>query len=416
MAPQITDQLNYLFFDLNSYFASCEQQDRPELRGRPIGVVPMENVASTCCLAASYEAKAHGVKTGTTVAEARRLCPGIIFVKVRPALYVHYHEKIVPVVESCVPVETVMSIDEMACRLTGSQTDEVKATALALQIKARVREKVGACLTSSIGLAPNRFLAKVASDMQKPDGLTVLRKSELPGALYRLQIQDLPGIGPRMNRRLALVGVRTVETLCALTRAQMRRLWGGILGERFYLWLRGEEPYVPPSKTRCMGHQHVLSPELRTWTGAYTVLQKMLFKAAVRLRRGQFYARRIGIHIKIIGVPKEESYYEDALKVHESQDTLVFARALESLWAQVPHHQGRPLRVGVVLFDLIPASEHQYSLFENPRRETLARVIDELNERYGRGTVEYALYRQAAQAAPTRIAFSRIPKLDEMDP
>ena len=112
--------VNWLFVDLNSYFASVEQEDRPELRNRPVAVVPMLT-DTTVCLAASYEAKALGIKTGTTVRDARNLCPEIIFVEARHQLYVEYHHRIIAAVESVLPVSAVLSIDEMACRLIGRE-------------------------------------------------------------------------------------------------------------------------------------------------------------------------------------------------------------------------------------------------------------------------------------------------------
>src|SRR5579864_8717538 len=114
--PSCGPTVNWLFLDLNSYFASVEQQDRPELRGKPVGVVPML-ADTTCCIAASYEAKAFGVRTGTIVADAKRLCPEIILIEGLHELYVDYHHRVVEAVESCLPVTAVCSIDEMACRL-----------------------------------------------------------------------------------------------------------------------------------------------------------------------------------------------------------------------------------------------------------------------------------------------------------
>jgi len=120
--------LRWLYVDFNSYFASVEQQERPELRGKPVGVVPMLT-DSTCCIAASYEAKAHGVKTGTMVPEARRLCPGMLFVVARHELYVEYHHKIVAAVDTCIPIEQVHSVDEMSCRLIGREREVRHAVA-----------------------------------------------------------------------------------------------------------------------------------------------------------------------------------------------------------------------------------------------------------------------------------------------
>ncbi|MGH9480975.1 MAG: DNA polymerase Y family protein, partial [Terriglobales bacterium] len=162
--------VEWLFLDLNAYFASVEQQERPELRGRPVAVVPLVT-PNTVCIAASYEAKPFGVKTGVKIHQAQRLCPELMLVEARPRLYVEYHEAIVKAVESCVPIAHVMSIDEAACRLLGLERWLPNALAIAQAVKQAVRS-VGDTLRCSIGLAPNRYLAKVASDMQKPDGLT----------------------------------------------------------------------------------------------------------------------------------------------------------------------------------------------------------------------------------------------------
>ncbi|MDE3199587.1 MAG: DNA polymerase, partial [Acidobacteriota bacterium] len=150
--PADHNLLNWLFVDLNSYFASVEQQVRPNLRNRPIGVVPML-ADTTVCIAASYEAKAYGVKTGTVVADARRLCPGIEFVEARHEIYVEYHHRVIEAVESCLPVSAVLSIDEMACRLLGRERPLLAALELGRLVKARIRERAGSQLRSSVGLA-----------------------------------------------------------------------------------------------------------------------------------------------------------------------------------------------------------------------------------------------------------------------
>ncbi|NUN97041.1 MAG: hypothetical protein HUU16_12775 [Candidatus Omnitrophica bacterium] len=229
--------VRWLFLDLNSYFASVEQELHPELRGKPIAVVPLM-ADTTFCIAASYEAKAFGVKTGTRVDEAKRMCPGLLCIQARHDHYVEYHHKIVDAVESCVPVHAVISIDEMVSKLTGSQQNTDKARSLALSIKATIREKVGSTLRCSIGLATNRFLAKVASDMQKPDGLTVIEQKDLPDILLTLQTRDFPGIGPRMEKRLQEHEIFTVKQLLDCSETTMRKIWGGVVGERFWHLLR----------------------------------------------------------------------------------------------------------------------------------------------------------------------------------
>ena len=146
--------MEWLFLDLNSYFASVEQQERPELRGRPIGIVPLIT-EHTCCIAASYEAKAYGVKTGVSVEEAKQRCPHIQLIEARPKLYVEYHHRIVEAVNSCIPVTCVMSVDEMACRLMGRERALPNATTIAVDIKQSLRTVgINAAMLSRAGSQP----------------------------------------------------------------------------------------------------------------------------------------------------------------------------------------------------------------------------------------------------------------------
>ena len=192
--------LNALYVDFNSYFASVEQQLVPELRGKPVGVLPVM-AETTCCIAASYEAKAFGVGTGTSVRDARKLCKDIVFVEACPPLYVEMHHKLIAIVESCTPVEEVRSIDEMVCSLTGSQQKTDNALKLAAKIKHEMHKQYP-YIKCSIGIAPNTFLSKVASNMQKPDGCIVIEQHEVPEKLFRLKLRDLNGVGRQMEARL----------------------------------------------------------------------------------------------------------------------------------------------------------------------------------------------------------------------
>src|SRR5476651_220485 len=170
----LPDTLRWLYVDFNSYFASVEQQLRPELRDKPVAIVAVETDA-TCAIAASYEAKAFGVKTGTPIWEAKKLCPGLICVLAQHERYVEYHHRILEEVDQHIPVTAVCSIDEVACRLMDNETSVERATAIALSIKRGLAANVGEYVKCSIGIAANRYLAKVATDLQKPDGLTVLQ-------------------------------------------------------------------------------------------------------------------------------------------------------------------------------------------------------------------------------------------------
>ena len=166
--------LRWLYVDFNSYFASVEQQLRPELRGKPIAVVPVET-DSTSAIAASYEAKAFGVKTGTKIHEAKRLCPGLVCVLARHECYVEFHHRLIEEIERHIPVTAVCSIDEVACRLMDNEISLERSTAIARAIKNGIANNIGPYLRCSIGIAPNRYLAKVGTELEKPDGLVVLQ-------------------------------------------------------------------------------------------------------------------------------------------------------------------------------------------------------------------------------------------------
>ncbi len=396
-------ELKWLFLDLNSYFASVEQELWPELRHKPVGVVPVMT-DSTCCIAASYEAKARGVKTGTMVREARELCPDIQFVEAQHQVYVEFHHKIVRAVESCVPVSVVLSVDEMACRLIGREREIEKAQEIAERAKQAIRDQVGRTLRCSVGLAPNRFLAKVGSEMEKPNGLVTILPGELPDILFDLELRDLPGVGRRMHERLLKNGVNSVERLCALSKREMRRIWGGIVGERFWLWLRGEDFEEEPTRRQTIGHSHVLPPDLRTHEGAYQVAQKLVHKAGARLRKMGFWANRMSLSLSS---GREWQGWKKDVTMVECQDTLTLLEALNKLWQKRP--ETPPSAVGVTLFDLIPDEVHTLDLFSDPKREKLSSAIDKINEKFGSNTIYFGGVHHAKHAAPTRIAFTSIP-------
>jgi DNA polymerase-4 len=402
--------LRALYVDFNSYFASVEQQLQPQLRGRPVGVLPVL-AETTCCIAASYEAKAFGVKTGTPVYEARKLCPGIVFVEARPPLYVEMHHKLVAAVESCTPVGQVLSIDEMSCPLMGSERQTEKALALAYHIKATIAAQVGAHLRCSIGIAPNTFLAKIASNMHKPDGCTVLEATDLPQALYRLELRDIHGIGRALESRLRGHGVTTVKQLCAANAAELRTAWGSIEGERMHAKLRGEELPGRESRRASVSHSHVLPPDLRNDAAAYSVLHRLLQKAAMRLRSYALIARNVHVRVKY----RDDSVWRADQPVDPTADTQAFLHALDALW---PRRQKRkvPLAVGVALTALDEAGHRSRSLFDDGHSEEahdrLNAVIDAINLRYGRNSLYFGGAHRALAAAPMRIAFQHIPDLE----
>lgn len=402
--------VRWLYLDLNSYFASVEQQLRPELRAKPIAVVPVE-ADTTCCIAASYEAKRYGVATGTEVREAKRLCPEIIFVLARQEQYAAFHHRIVDAVSTCIPVERVLSVDEMACRLTGPRMRHANAHALARQIKVVIHKEVGEMLRGSIGLGPNQLLAKIASDMQKPDGLTLLDASDLPGVLESLHLRDIPGIGPRMEIRLRRQGIQTMTELCALTAKQLRGIWGSVIGERYWYWMRGYDFDGPVSLTQSIGHQHVLAPKFRTPELAAAVARKLMYRAAARLRCGDLWARGLSVY-QSFSQGREKRFWECHTKIMETQDVFTLLEFFNRMWASCP--SGNPTFVGVELYDLVPEGQHTPSLFpEEAPRTRLAHVMDSVRERFGPQALYLAGSEAVCEAAPAHVAFSSIPNESE---
>lgn len=397
--------LHYLFVDFNSYFASVEQQTRPELRAKPVAVVPMD-VDTTVCIAASYEAKKFGVKTGTGVREAKQLCPHLAIVEARPSLYVEYHHKLVQAVESCIPVDHILSIDEMVCELTGSQQRRERAVALARQVKNTIYSTVGTELRCSIGIAPNVFLSKTASDMQKPDGLVVIDLDDLPDCLFKLELMDLTGIGPRMEKRLRQSGIHTVRDLWNADKAQLRKIWGGIEGERMYENLRGERVYSPPTQRASVGHSHVLEPEFRTEEKAIAVIHRLLQKAAVRLRSYGCLAGAMSVRIRYLSGVR----WVDEMHFTDTQDTLLLINALTTMVSRKPVVGDIPFKVGVTLFKLSDATTATPTLFPFTRSSpALNAALDKLNSKYSRQTIYFGGAHAALDSAPMRIAFSHIP-------
>ena len=425
------DRFGFIHVDLNSFFASVEQELHPEYRDRPIAVVP--TVAdTTVAIAASYEAKALGIKTGTRVSEMKRICPDIILVQGDHSTYADFSHRIHAAVERVCPVAHVPSIDEVACQLIGREQEPPRTRQIALDIKEAIRHDVGKTLRCSIGMAPNRYLAKIASDMQKPDGLIGLLPSQLPRALVHLELRDLPGVGARTEAMLVGKGITTMEQLLQLDRQGMHALWNSVWGDRLYHWLRGHNTGddgapLPSEIQKSLGHSHVLGPQHRSPEGAWAVAHKLLHKATMRLRMEHFCAGTMSLTIRY-QFNRDEAVRKGKTKQHQSgikhdgwgmeakfptcQDTLTLLEMLGKLWQQQPTgpEYQRPFFVGIALGNLIHEDERQPTLFgDADNRNELSRTLDKLNLKYGHTTLHFAGMLPARDSAPTRIAFTQIP-------
>jgi DNA polymerase-4 len=301
----------------------------------------------------------------------------------------------------------VRSIDEMAIRLDPSERPEPAARRLAANLKTAIRERAGEALTCSIGVATNEFLAKIASDMHKPDGLTFLPPGEVPQKLLGLELTDFPGISSNMERRLHERGITSVAEMYAADEARLRAVWGGVVGERWYHLIRGEEVALPATKRRTVGHSHVLAPKYRNEAGVRSVLLRLLQKAAARLRSLGYRARAMQVFVQ--GSGKE---WGAAARFDAAEDELTLVEVFGRLWRS--RDFAGPVAVGVTLHELIAEHEVTPSLFSAVnRRAALGKTLDAIHQKFGRNAVYIAAGHEALDTAEEKIAFLKTELFDE---
>lgn len=415
-------QIKWLFLDLNSYFASVEQQENPALRGKPVAITPM-NTESTCAIAASYEAKAYGIKTGTKIYEAKKLCPDLKCVLARHNIYVHYHHRIINEVINHIPINKIWSIDELSSRLPPRLRYVEAATETVRQLKESLRNNIGESVTCSVGLAPNSFLAKVATDMQKPNGLIVLEKNKLPGPLFDLKLTDFPGINVNMEARLNRANIYTVEQFWNTSPKQARHIWGSVGGERFWYNMHGYEIPDPQTNTVMIGHSRILDPELRSPEKARLIARRLTVKAATRLRRKEFHASRFRLSVR----SADYHHWTAEIRTAPAQDNFTFLESLNDLWIAMLSDLSpdKLKKISISLHDLCRTKEITSDLFDrqspayqklHQKNKNLSNVIDLINQRHGAETLQLGPTPKTRSGyVGTKIAFSRVPDLAEFD-
>jgi len=403
------ETLAAFFIDFDAYFASVEQHFEPSLRGLPVAVVPVM-AENSCCIAASYEAKKQGVKTGTRVADAKQICKDITIVPSRPELYVKVHHRVLEVVERHIHVEKVLSIDELWAWLPYNWRNREKLLQVVKGIKSDMMSEFSSALTCSIGLGPNRWLAKMASKMRKPNGFMVIHAEDLPEALYGQALPDLHGVGRNIELRLHAAGIHTVEELCACSQQQIHQIWGGVEGDRFYMQLRGLILPERPTQRRTIGHSHILPPEKRRPVEAETVLHKLAQKACLRLRKYEMLAETLVVNVEYLNGTRWE--YE--ARFYASSDALFFAKLVSDIWSKrnLPH--GPVKKLGVTLFRLVDKMNFTPSLFarQDKNREALNDAMDMLQMKFGKNAIHLGCDHDALNHGNMRIAFNHIPDLD----
>jgi DNA polymerase-4 len=386
-----------LYIDMDSFFASIEQQLDPSIRNQPVAITAINNDAG-CVVAASYEAKAYGVKTGTRVYEAKILCPAINFRQSRHKLYTKYNRYISYLIDGIAELESVRSIDEFQVYLGGNNSSLHNALDLSTRIKQLISQQVGSQIRLSIGIGPNPLLAKIASKIQKPDGLQWLYKENMPERINHLSLDDLPGISRGIKRKLLNSKIYSISDLYNMDPRHARLVWRSIEGERFVRALRGEDIPINNSTRGSYGNSKVLSPENRSPSRAYLVGRWLIEKSSERIRKHNYCASRLDVFVRINSV----GVWQDSVTFVFSQDTFFFLREFKKLWDKIDItlYPNRIDFVGVRLSGLIKLKDRSGEFFlelkagEKNLTERLSSSVDNLNIRYGKRIVNFGVHRE----------------------
>ena len=371
--------------DMDAFYASVEQRDRPELRGGPV-IVGADPRGRGVVSAASYEARSFGVHSAMPIGRAARLCPAGIFLRVDMVKYAQVSRQIMAILADFTPLLEPVSIDEAFLDVTGMRALLGDGEAIARSVKARIREE--AQLTASVGVASNKFIAKVASDLRKPDGLVVVPSGEEAGFLAPLPISRLWGVGRVTASALESMGIRTIAQLATTPVAHLKARFGD--AGAFLLELahgRDDRPVEPLSPPRSMGAEETFEQDHRDLERLRATLRAQAERVARELRAEGYAGCTVTLKLRFADFSTiTRSHTGDA-----TQDGLrVFQEAL-ALFERVTLRQ--PVRlIGLSVSELGPAGAGQLSLLEPDvaRRERLGRALDRLTERFGEDSVRPA--------------------------
>ena len=405
-----------MHLDLNSCFATIEQQANPLLRGKPVAVAAYTTPRG-CILAPSIEAKRYGIKTGMRVKDGKLLYPDLIVLSPDPWKYRHVHIKLRRLLADYTDRITPKSIDEFVMDLEGYPAFNLGMGAVAQEIKKRIKQEIGDWLTVSVGIGPNRFLAKTAAGLHKPDGLDEINRNNFREVYKSLKLTDLCGIKQRNAIRLNNAGVFTVLDFYQAGIRQLKAAFSSICGYYWYLRLHGweiDDVDLPAGRQdlhrHSYGNSFALPKPLNCPNEVAPVLQKLVEKTGVRLRRAGFWAG--GVHVGVLF--RDFSWWHHGHKlskaIFDSRD--IYKEAFKIL-CLCPYK--KPVReISVSCFDLLKHKERQLNLLEDlNKKESLVNALDKINRRYGDFVITPARMLYAADAVHDRIAFGGMRELED---
>jgi DNA polymerase IV len=364
---------------MNAFFASVEQQSNPELRGKPIAVIgaAKRTIITTC----SYEARAFGVKTGMNTWEARQKCPHLIFVVGNNRKYTYTSTQIIMIFREYTPLVEVFSIDEAFLDVTGCLSLFGSAERIVYLIKSRIKHQFG--ITCSVGIAPNKLLAKLASDMQKPDGLTIIKPEEISRVLERVPIKDLCGIGAKMNQHLSNFGIKTCGELGRFPVDILKRKFG-VTGEKLHYMGLGvdDSPVIPDEEAeevKSVGHSTTLEKDVTELADIQMFLLQLSEMVGRRARRYQVAGKTVTLTVRY---PDFTTFSKQESRVtHTNNSEEIYLAALKILNSI---ELTQPIRLlGVKISNLRQHTE-QLPLFPAERKKALlAGAMDQVNNKFG---------------------------------
>jgi DNA polymerase-4 len=374
-----------LLADMNSFFASVHQALDPRLRDQPVVVIGDPEQRRGIVLSASYEAKRKGVKTGMILRDAQQVCPRALFVKSQYHLYVSFSSRFLSIMRDFTPLVEPFSIDEAFLDVTGSQKLFGTPVAIAQQLKQRIRREVG--LSCSVGVAPNKLLAKMGADLQKPDGLTVIGRKDVPTVIWPLPIRDLFGVGPRYEQHLRKLNIFTIGDLARFPVDILKRKFG-VAGDVLWLSANGADssPVEPESLNRfkSMGHQVTLPRDCKG-DRLKAVILELADLVAYRVRSEGYVGKTVALCLK----DPDFCWLSRAQTIPEYTDLgAEIATAALNLLAK-HWFPGWPVRMaGVTMSNLIPRRIEQPDMFDQrDKLKRLEQACDLVRNRFGRKTI-----------------------------
>lgn len=376
--------LSILHVDMNAFYASCHQAKDPALKGKPVLVAGDPKKRNGIILTASYEARRFGVKTAMPNWQAQKLCPHAIFIKPDYDLYVKTSRQVMNILSRFTPLMEVFSIDEAWLDVTGCEGLFGDAVAIAQKIQKAIAEELD--LPCSIGVSCNKLLAKMASDMKKPMGLTVLSPEEVPQVIWPLPVEELFGVGHRMAEHLNKMNIITIGDLAQVPEALLQRVFG-LNGCYLHLWANGidDSPVNPHSMdaAKSMGHSTTLPRDVTGFEEAEMVLLSLSEQVGRRVRRENYMGRTVTLTLR-----------DASFGTITRSLTIPYTSTTEDIYTAArkllrTNWDGKtPLRLlGVSLSQLVKQFE-QISLFEEDKKKNkLNEVIDEIKDRFGDGAI-----------------------------